>query len=715
MNRNNTSFPIIMTNEILKILSEYNEGDKKNKNFLKYYQYVILKLFHVIEKSKTQNGLLINHKMGMGKTYLALSISAAMSRLYDIIFIAPKSLHTNFTNSIDKFEKLSNRKINKNNIEIITFDSYNLIKSIFKKRKDLTKTLIIVDEAHNFFRGIINNPNGNSGKLYSAIMSSKNIKLLFLTGTFPAKSFFEMVPCFNMLTGSNILPENYDEFVSLYIDETNNRLKNTNFLANRLLGLVSYASLSLLKSEGDIPTLKPEIVVRTNMSDMQYRSYLIIRDKENAEFIKAQKSKKQVNLKLPRSNTSSTYYVMSRTKSTYCPGGYEYENSPKISKMIDIIEKSPGPVIVYTQFIINGIIPTMHFLRKRGFVPFNIISGYEDDESYKNVSKKTLFETSVLSKEKYNKDIFIKRDNFSVDRISWALEYVFNYGDSDDIYVIRKNNTDIPISGFSKLKNASDNKFKTIDVYYTDRVDKYFAVISGDVLPQIRDKIKNEWNNIKNIRGDRIFILLISETGIEGLDLKYGRQAHILTYPWTENKVRQFVGRIVRLGSHSDLPPEDRNVEMYIHLSVPNMDIYDKIPESKREKETIDERFYNNAKYDSELNDDIEKFMQRISLECCAYKYEDCYICNPTDEKLFKSTPREDMSHDDPCHSVESIDKDLKKFVYKGKTYYYSDDKNSIVRFKIYEFDEKLNMYVDMQKDNKDYFEIYKTIFNLNK
>lgn len=44
--------------------------------------------------------------------------------------------------------------------------------------------------------------------------------------------------------------------------------------------------------------------------------------------------------------------------------------------------------------------------------------------------------------------------------------------------------------------------------------------------------IQQLWNSPLNIHGEVIKILLVSKTGAEGLDLKYGRQVHILEPYW---------------------------------------------------------------------------------------------------------------------------------------------------------------------------------------
>ncbi len=89
------------------------------------------------------------------------------------------------------------------------------------------------------------NENTNARRLYQMVMEARNLRLLFLTGTFPSKDPFEIVPCFNMLAGYDLLPTQYEVFGKSYVDREGRAVRNAAKLANRLVGLVSHASHTL--------------------------------------------------------------------------------------------------------------------------------------------------------------------------------------------------------------------------------------------------------------------------------------------------------------------------------------------------------------------------------------------------------------------------------------------------------------------------------------
>jgi superfamily II DNA or RNA helicase len=70
-----------------------------------------------------------------------------------------------------------------------------------------------------------------------------------------------------------------------------------------------------------------------------------------------------------------------------------------------------------------------------------------------------------------------------------------------------------------------------------------------------------------NIRGDIIKVLLTTKSGAEGIDLQNVRQVHIVEPYWNPVRTEQVKGRAVRVGSHLQLPPKDRTVEIYTYLS----------------------------------------------------------------------------------------------------------------------------------------------------
>ena len=80
-------------------------------------------------------------------------------------------------------------------------------------------------------------------------------------------------------------------------------------------------------------------------------------------------------------------------------------------------------------------------------------------------------------------------------------------------------------------------------------------------------KAKELFNSKENINGDILRIMFGTQTVMEGVDFKNVRQVHILDPWWNDSRVQQIVARGIRLCSHKDLPPNERYVDVFIHIS----------------------------------------------------------------------------------------------------------------------------------------------------
>ena len=89
-----------------------------------------------------------------------------------------------------------------------------------------------------------------------------------------------------------------------------------------------------------------------------------------------------------------------------------------------------------------------------------------------------------------------------------------------------------------------------------------YRIFTGEVKTDEKKQIIEDYNKRK------FDVLLVSSSGSEGLDLKRTRQIHIMEPHWNEAKVQQVIGRGIRYQSHSDLPPEERKVDVYYWYSV---------------------------------------------------------------------------------------------------------------------------------------------------
>jgi len=98
-----------------------------------------------------------------------------------------------------------------------------------------------------------------------------------------------------------------------------------------------------------------------------------------------------------------------------------------------------------------------------------------------------------------------------------------------------------------------------------------YVMITGDTAfsPNNTADIKYITNS-DNKNGELVKVVLISKAASEGLDFKNIRQVHILEPWYNMNRIEQIIGRGVRNLSHCMLPFEERNVEIYLHSTLPS-------------------------------------------------------------------------------------------------------------------------------------------------
>lgn len=392
IDRNNTDFLLKLQN----IVHNIGEDD-----ILKRNQKIVLEI--MTKYDFDTRGLLIMHKMGLGKTWVAISVAMQMRAKRQIIVLLAKSLQENFKTdlrkylAITKFEDDPERFIN----EVFKFISSNasnmaqqfgrvtdlVINEKYKELAsiNLNNKLLIVDEAHNLFR-MITNGSKNAIKLYSAIKRAKNLKILFLSGTPIASDPFELVPCFNMLAGKNILPEDYEDFYEHFVEDY--KIKNKGKFQNRVVGMVSYADVS-----DNVRQLFPEqldtIIHRVPMEDTQYSFYQMAREKEITENQRIIKQRSVAPATKPKNTASSSYRVRSRQYSNYYApektslSDITNPSSPKFEQILKDIENTNGTSLLYSQFIGTGGLGVFELLlRQNDYKKYTPTEGLKKQKTY---------------------------------------------------------------------------------------------------------------------------------------------------------------------------------------------------------------------------------------------------------------------------------------------------------------------------------------------
>lgn len=140
-----------------------------------------------------------------------------------------------------------------------------------------------------------------------------------------------------------------------------------------------------------------------------------------------------------------------------------------------------------------------------------------------------------------------------------------------------------------------------LDRLSTEGLNKKVQVVSGSTNKSEVKDIVSDYNSGKKP------ILVISDSGAEGLDLKGTRSIQILNPHFNDGKIKQAVGRGARLGSHSHLRERDREVEVTHYHSV--------MPKTlglfKSNDQTIDQGMASIMKHKADLRDLVLNSIQK--------------------------------------------------------------------------------------------------------
>jgi superfamily II DNA or RNA helicase len=139
---------------------------------------------------------------------------------------------------------------------------------------------------------------------------------------------------------------------------------------------------------------------------------------------------------------------------------------------------------------------------------------------------------------------------------------------------------------------------------------KRFAIWSGDESSQSKDKIREEFNRIDNLYGEKLKIILGSPSIKEGVSLKAVRYVHVLEPYWNKSRLEQVVGRASRFCSHISLPEEERNVKVYVYISM-----------HPDEEVTVDQHIKKLSETKNKIIKQFEQAIKEAAVDCRLNKY----------------------------------------------------------------------------------------------
>lgn len=716
------------------------EGVKK-KDKLKLYQEFVGD--YLSFKNKTVSSILLYYGTGAGK-------SATTINLYNILYnsdhnlnvylLAKSSLRTTWEHQLDKWLSPQDKEHRLKNIKFVNYDNPYLDKDFFEKVKESdasNRNVYIIDEAHLFISYVYGNI--KSGKtralsVYNAIIQDKkenNSRIVAISATPAINEPFELGLLFNLLR-PDTFPDNETLFNKYFIDYSLKMpmlsLKMKNLFQRRIIGLVSYYE----GASEDMFASKHIEFADVKMSKYQTDKYMYFDKIEN----EMARKNKYNNYKVP------TYRSYTRQAANFVFPDINKvvnaENRPRPSKFkisdreLEVLmkEKDINTEVKNLSTVQQAYFETMDLFRYETEKYFDKIfeenpKGIEND--IKNFEKYDHFENYWVE-EKQKSKLIIELHKCSCKYIN----IIFN--------VYKSKHPVLIYSGFVLLEGIT--MFKIYLKYFgwhqynsKDTKDYHsYGEFTGNVTKEERKELVNLETTPENKDGKNIKILFFSSAGAEGISLANITQVHIIEPYWNETRIIQIMGRAIRMCMHTDLPEDERHVDIFRYKAVGDNVLETEVEidgviskkieiiEDENKLKTIDYDVENTSrKKDNEIQSFLDA-LKEVAVDCTlfksvnmekakykCFKFNDSSLFDKNIGPAYKENMDEDIKMNNGLNSTGSIvmkvkvikirvvaEKDIDHFEKKAFHCWYSPDNGGYI------FDYELHYCIGKVKYDND-------------
>lgn len=143
----------------------------------------------------------------------------------------------------------------------------------------------------------------------------------------------------------------------------------------------------------------------------------------------------------------------------------------------------------------------------------------------------------------------------------------------------------------------------------------------GRVPAGLAQQVKELAGIDNNLVGGIIKVIMITQSGAEGISLANVRQVHIMEPYWNYVRLDQVKGRAIRICSHMDLPPEDRNVDIFTYvMKFSERQIKERLVDvtigNFDQNETTDQTIFKLLMSKKKLSDSVLDVMKKSAVDC---------------------------------------------------------------------------------------------------
>ena len=447
------------------------------------------------------------------------------------------------------------------------------------------------------------------------------------------------------------LPNNEEAFMKLFYDTENNQIKNLELFKSRIMGLVSFYKT---QDKALLPSVRHNEIVEVPMSEYQFIQYANVR-KAEIDQDKNRKSNKKGKQKKTNKDTifepKSSYRAYSRMHCSFV-----------------FPESIERPLPVSKTMAMEKVGEALEQIQELQTDEMDENYAMVDTDSDDKIDMKKHIKAYETARTKALKDLYDQREeyliinnpekldkyapkyNVIINKINKINGLAFVYTEYKTMEGIAILSLVLKANGYAefKLKKNSTGEY-VLDENDEDKDKPKYAFWAGseeqsDLLRKIYNNEFNELpttlrkqledQNATNLRGKVIKVLLTTKTGAEGIDLKNVRQVHIVEPYWNPVRLQQVKGRAIRVGSHLELPPKDRLVDIYVYLAtiLPKHKKTEPIIERDSDGISSDQALFKLSNKKLEIMKTLLKMIKEVSIDCSlnindTYEAEDPFTC----------------------------------------------------------------------------------------
>lgn len=605
------------------------------------------------------------------------------------------------------------------------------------------------------YHGVSNNKKNESGEteLDTEFKSDDNFERKIIS--ILRRNDIDVIPDGIEIKYKKALPDSFDEFIARYVDETSRKLKNTDALKRRILGLSSYFRSA---QESLLPRFNKTIgvdyhIVRVPMSDVQFKAYEAARVEER----KLEKKKPKQGMGEDYKDKASTYRIFSRLFCNFIipdrpipirqKKKEEGKDEEKKEESNIVAALKQGKKVELKQDIQDdreAEIEGDEVLEDLGGTSYmerlqNKIREMEANsndfftpEALQTYSPKFLHVLENIQDPEYQ-GLHLVYSQFRTAEGIGLLTFVLNKNGFTQ-FKIKKNNAglwqiDIPEADEGKQTYGLYTGTETVEE--KEIIRKIYNGEWDDIPDSIGTVLKSKYRN--NNMGEVIKVFMITSSGSEGINLRNTRYVHLMDPYWHPVRSEQVIGRARRICSHKDLPLPLQSVEVFVYLMVfteeqlqsdeaielKKKDLSKAVPKTPQ---TSDQYLFEIASIKANLTEQLTDAIKESAFDCYIYSNGKCVNFGDPSIDTYSYVPDFSEQQNDitALANKETVQWEGKLVTISGVKYVYRRVSDSVLN--IYDFKSYKNALKDpsiapvqvgtYEIDNKTGMSVFRELVN---